>query len=74
MTSWPLLLCFTYMQLRIVPPSIRVGTNGVMTAEVTSASPGSPPFELSLAALSTGTVRMRILEKNDLPPRWEVSA
>ena len=61
-------------ELRIVTPSLRVDGSGVVTAEVSAAVPGAPPFELTLQAFATGAVRMRILEKGEFPPRWEVRA
>jgi len=59
-------------ELRVVLPSVRVDGKGVVTAELSAAVPGSPPFELSLQAFATGAVRMRVLERGDMPPRWEV--
>ena len=59
-------------ELRVVTPSLRVDAKGVVTAEVSAAVPGAPPFELTLQAFATGAVRMRVLEKGDFPPRWEV--
>lgn len=41
---------------------------------VTQTTEKAPPFSLTLRAYNTGAVRMRILESNDLPPRWEVRA
>ena len=59
-------------QLRVLAPTVRLDAAGVVLAEVHSAAAGAPPFDLSLSGLASGAVRMRLLERHDLPPRWEV--
>lgn len=59
------------LQFRVISGSAKV-TAGVVTAELATHVTGAPPFSLTLRAYSTGVLRMRVLEKNDLPPRWEV--
>ena len=51
-----------------------VSAAGEGKAQLATAVPGAPPFDLTLRAYNTGAVRMRILEHSELPPRWEVSA
>ena len=58
-------------QFHVVAGHTRVDA-GVVTAQLASATHGAPPFELSFRAYASGAVRLRIIEKNDLPPRWEV--
>lgn len=56
----------------MLAPTIRIDAAGAVNAELSMASPGAPPLDLTLTALSSGALRVRMLERHDLPPRWEV--
>lgn len=71
-----LILCLLFfaLQFRVSPDSVRVDeAAGVLTATLYSAVDGAPPFALSMHVHENGMARMRIVEKNELPARWEVS-
>lgn len=50
-----------------------VTSQGIISGLVHSASPDSPPFLLTLLPHTNGVLRMRLVEENDMIPRWEVS-
>jgi hypothetical protein len=47
--------------------------DGLLTATLHSAAAGAPHCALSLEAFDSGAARLRVLEKTDQAPRWEVS-
>jgi hypothetical protein len=56
----------------VIPASVG-NVDGLLTATLHSAAAGAPHFALSLEAFDSGAARLRVLEKTDQAPRWEVS-
>ncbi len=63
------------LQLRVVDGTIKLNSAaGALLATVSSASPGAPPLQLDISFYESGIARVRITEKDERTPRWEVSA
>jgi len=58
-------------QFRVLPATV-ADAGGLLVATLHSAVAGAPHFSLSLEAFDSGAARMRVLEKTDQAPRWEV--
>ena len=61
----------TEPELRVLPASVAL-SGGDITASMHSDAPGAPPFRLVVHIYESGVARVKIMEVNDLPPRWEV--
>ncbi len=61
-----------FSQFRVVSGTAAVNAQGAGVLTLASHVPQAPPFELTLRAYATGAVRARIIEKGNMPPRWEV--
>lgn len=64
--------CVPWLQYHVVSSTVRV-LDGSATAELHSSEDGAPPFNLDVRFYRTGTARVRVTEKTDQEPRWEVS-
>ncbi len=53
--------------------SSSVTSDGRVSLTLHAAVAGAPHFELTAQAYDSGAARVRILEKTDMSPRWEVS-
>ncbi len=60
------------LQFRVLSDSVSYGAEGALTATLHAAVAGAPHFALSIQAYDSGAARVRILEKTDMTPRWEV--
>jgi hypothetical protein len=61
-------------ELHITPGTISVDpATATLSATLLSAAPGAPPFDLRIHFYASGVARVRVLERDDKPPRWEVS-
>lgn len=58
-------------QYSVVPSSLRV-TDSTVVGELRSSEVGAPPFTLDVRFYRTGAARVRVTEKTDQAPRWEV--
>jgi hypothetical protein len=64
-----------HSQFRVAPDSVKVEeSTGLLSATLYQAVDGAPPFDLRITTYASGSARMRIVENNGLPARWEVSA
>lgn len=60
------------LQWALDPSSIAV-SGAVLTGRLDGGEEGAPPMGLTVRALDTGAVRIRVVEQDGRPPRWEVS-
>jgi hypothetical protein len=61
-------------ELHLSPGTISVdAASATLSATLLSATPGAPPFDLRVHFYASGVARVRILERDEKPPRWEVS-
>jgi hypothetical protein len=58
-------------QWALDPASISVA-GAVLTGRLDGGEDGAPPLGLTVRALDTGAVRIRVVEQDGRPPRWEV--
>lgn len=59
------------MQFRLLPDSVKT-SDGVLAATLHSAATGAPHFDLKVFTFDNGAARVKVLEKTDMSPRWEV--
>ena len=58
-------------EFRVLPATV-AEAGGLLAATLHGAAAGAPHFALSLEAFDSGAARLRVLEQNDMTPRWEV--
>lgn len=64
---------FISLQLRVDPASLKLDGQ-VLKGTMHTSTPGAPPLALTVAFYESGIARIRILEDDGRPARWEVSS
>ena len=66
--------CIAILQLRVVEGTVKVNSaGGALLATVSSGASGAPPLQLDISFYESGIARVRITERDERTPRWEVS-